>query len=95
MEQFGEVNAAQERLIELFAERTPDESRTLMGRWRVGLLAGAIILMILGAVLYGWSVVAGVIIHILAGALLFFWWQLRRQREQLEAMADAVSGRRR
>lgn len=93
-EQFGEVNAAQERLIELFAERTPDESRTLMGRWRAGLLTGGIVLVILGAVLYGWSVVAGVIVHILAGALFFLWWRLRRQREQLEAMADAVSGRR-
>lgn len=91
-EQFGEVNAAQERLIEVFAERTPEESRRLMGRWRLALLVGSIALAVLGLVLYGWSVVAGVIVHVLAAALLFFWIQLRRQRQQLEAMAEAISG---
>lgn len=94
-EQFGEVNAAQERLIEVFAERTPEEARTLMSRWRMALLTAAVVLAVLGALLYGWSVVAGVIVHILAAALLFFWWQLRRQREQLEAMSEAISGQRR
>lgn len=89
-EQFGEVNAAQERLIELFSERTPEESRKLMRRWRIGLLIGAGLLAVLGAVLYGWSVIAGVIAHIVAGALLFFWWQLHRQRGQFEAIADAI-----
>lgn len=92
-EQFGEVNAAQERLIEVFADRTPEESRTLMSRWRMALLAGAVVLAVLGLLLYGWSVVAGVLVHVLAAALLFFWFQLRRQREQLEAMAEAISGR--
>lgn len=91
-QQFGDVSAAQERLIELFAERSPEESRALMRRWRIALLAGAVVLAILGAVLYGWSVIAGVLIHILAAAALFLWWRLHRQRDDLEAMADAVSG---
>ncbi len=91
-QQFGQVSGSQERLIEFFAHRTPEEARKLMGRWRIGLLAGAIVLAVLGLVLYGWSVVAAVIVHVLAGVVLFLWWQLRRQQPQLEAMADAVSG---
>jgi Flp pilus assembly protein TadB len=91
-QQFGQVSGSQERLIEFFANRSPEEARRLMGRWRIGLLAGALVLAVLGLVLYGWSVVAAVIVHVLAGVALFLWWQLRRQRPQLEAMADAVSG---
>lgn len=91
-QRFGDVSASQERLIELFAERTPEESRTLMRRWRIALLAGAVALAIVGALLYGWSVIAGLIVHGLAVGTLFFWWRLHRQRDDLEAMADAVSG---
>lgn len=92
-QQFGEVNAAQERLIELFAQRTPEESRTLMRRWRIGLLVAAVVLGVVGALLYMWSTAAGVVANVLALVLIFFWWRLRRQREDFEAMADAVSGR--
>lgn len=92
-QQFGEVNAAQERLIEVFAERTPEESRVLMRRWRIALLAAALVLGILGAALYAWSIIAGVIVHVLAAIALFLGWRLHRQRDDLEAMANAVSGR--
>ncbi len=91
-EQFGEVGAAQERLIEVFAERSPQEARTLMRRWRIGLLAGAVVLAVAAAALYAWSVVATVVAGLLAVVLLFLWWRLRRQKADLEAMADAVSG---
>lgn len=91
-QQFGQVSGSQERLIDFFASRTPEQARSLMRRWRIGLLIAAIVLAIAGVFLYGWSIVAGVIAHILAGATLFLWWQLNRQRPQLEAMADAVSG---
>lgn len=91
-EQFGEVGAAQERLIELFAERSPQESRALLRRWRIGLLAGALVLAVLAVVLYAWTVVATVVAGVLAVVVLFLWWRLHRQKEQFEAMADAVSG---
>ena len=94
-QQFGEMNAAQERLVDLFADRSPDQSRVLLRRWRIGLLIGAIVLAVLGAVLYAWSIVAGAVIHALAVAVLVLWWRLHRQRTALEAMADAVSGERR
>lgn len=90
-QQFGDVNAAQERLIEVFAERSPEESRALMRRWRLGLLIAAGVLAILGALLYGWSLIAGVVVHVLALLVLVIWFQLHRQREGLESMADAVS----
>ena len=92
-QQFGEMNAAQERLVGLFAERTPDESRALLRRWRITAMAAAIVLAVLAVALFFWSVVAGVIVAILAGIAFFLWDRLRRQREAFEAMADAVSGR--
>ncbi|MEX0891935.1 MAG: hypothetical protein WEB88_07155 [Gemmatimonadota bacterium] len=91
-QQFGQVSATQERLIEMFAERTPAESRALIRTWTLGLLGAALVLVVLGAVLYVWSLVAGVIVHVLAAVALFFWWRLHRQREAFAAMADTVSG---
>lgn len=91
-ETFGEVNAAQERLIEMFAERSPEEARRLVRRWKIGLLVGGIALAIIGVFLYAWSVIAGVIVHVLAVVVLVVWWRLHRQSEALEAMADAVHG---
>jgi Flp pilus assembly protein TadB len=91
-QQFGEVNSAQERLIEMFAERSPDESRAMLRRWRLGLLVAAIALAVIGVALYAWSVIAGIVVHVLAAIAFVLWWQLHRQREGLEAMAEAVHG---
>jgi len=91
-QQFGQVSATQERLIEMFAERTPAESRALIRSWTLGLLVGTLVLAVLGGVLYVWSLIAGVIVHVLAAVVLFFWWRLHRQREAFAAMADTVSG---
>lgn len=91
-ERFGDVGAAQERLIELFAERTPEESRALLRRWRIGLLAAAVVLAVAAVLLYTWSVVATVVAGVLAVVALVLWWRLHRQREDLEAMAETVSG---
>lgn len=91
-EQFGDVGPAQERLIEVFAERSPQEARTLLRRWTIGLLTGAIVSAALAVLLYAWSVIATVVAGTLSLGLLFLWWRLRRQRPDLEAMADAISG---
>ncbi len=91
-EQFGELSGAQERLVELFADRTPQEARTLIRRWAMGLLAGAIALAVLAVALFPWSAVAGVVVGVLAIVLLALWWRIHSQREALETMADSVSG---
>lgn len=88
--QLGEVSAAQERLLEVFASRTPGESRALMRRWWTGLFAVGAVLLVAGALLYGWSVLAGAVAHLLAAVALVIGWRLYRQREALGAMADLV-----
>lgn len=91
-QRFGQVSPMQERLIELFAERTPDEARALMRRWRIGLLTASIALAVAAGLLYLWSLVAAIVAGSLAIAPLVLWWRLHRKRGDLEAMADAVSG---
>jgi len=92
--QLGEVSAAQERLLEVFASRTPGESRALMRRWRISLFAVGAVLLVAGALLYGWSLLAGVVVHFLAAIALVIGWRLHRQREALGAMADLVGAKR-
>ena len=88
--QLGETSAAQERLLELFASRTPAQSRVLVRRWRLGLIAAGTALVVVGVALYGWSVAAGVAVHVVAAAALGIGWRLHSQREALAAMADLV-----
>jgi Flp pilus assembly protein TadB len=89
-----DANWAQKRLVDVLADRSPDEARAMMRRWRLALLVGVIVLAVLGALLYGWSVIAGVLIHVLAAGLFLLWIQLRRKRRDFETMADLVGGRR-
>lgn len=91
-QQFGKMSGTQERLVDMFAERTPQESRRLIRAWRIGFLAGAIALAAIGGALFVWSIIAGAVLEAFAIVLFFLWWRLHRQREALEAMADAVSG---
>lgn len=92
-QQFGDLSPTQERLVEAFAERTPEEARGLIRRWKLGLLGAAVALAILAAVLFAWSAIAGAIVAVLAIVVFFLWWRVRRQSAELEAMADAITGR--
>ena len=92
-QQFGELSGTQERLVELFAERTPEESRALIDRWLLVLLLSAIGLAVVAGALAFWSVVAAVIAGVLALVLLVLWWRLRGQRDAFVEMAETVSGR--
>lgn len=91
--QFADLSPSQERLMDLFAERSPEEARALVRRWELGIMAAAIVAAILAAVLLFWSVVATVIVGVLAVVLLALWWRLRGQREAFHSMADAVAGK--
>lgn len=88
--QLGEVTAAQERMLELFSSRTPAESRALIRRWTVWLLAIGAVLLVAGALLYAWFWIAGAFVHVFAALALVLGWRIHRQRETLGAMADLV-----
>ncbi len=91
-QKFGDVSRSQERLIEMLAERSPEEARRLLRRWRVGLLAAGIVLVLVGGLLLTWSLPAGIVVEILALVALGLWWRMQRQREGFESMVKAVSG---
>lgn len=91
-EQFGEMSAAQRRLVDLLAERTPEQARGLLRRWRIMLLAGGGVLTVLAVVLAFRSIMAAAVAAFLAAILFVLWARLHRQRASFEAMADAVSG---
>lgn len=90
--QFGELSSSQERLVEVFAERSPEEARRLIRRWTTGALVAGVLLAVVAILLTAWSVVAAIVLGVLAAGVLFLWWRLRGQREGLETMADAVIG---
>jgi hypothetical protein len=92
-QQFGEMNAAQERMVELFAERSPDESRELIARWKNGSLLVGVVLSVLAVALGLWSWIAGTVVAVLAAVAFFVYLRLRSQQAGLEAMADAVAAR--
>lgn len=91
--QFGELTSTQERLVEIFAERTPEESRRLIRRWLVALPAAAVGLAVLAGVLAIWSVTAAIVVGVLAAVVLGLWLRVRSQREGFEAMVDVVAGK--
>jgi hypothetical protein len=58
--------------------------------WTMGLLFGAVVLVVIGALLYAWSVVAGIVVHVLAAVLLFLMYRLRKQGSGLVEMSKAL-----
>src|SRR6056297_2890852 len=87
-QQLGQVTPAQERMLELFSSRTPAESRAIIRRWKIWLFATGIALLVAGALLYGWSVIAGGVVHVLAALALVIGWRIHSQSAALGAMAD-------
>ena len=94
-EPVAEPNWAQEKLVETLSGRTPEEARKMMGRWRAGVLASAVVLAAVAALLFTWSVVAGAVVSVLAAVAFVLWLRLRMQRANLDALADAISRQRR
>lgn len=86
-----EMTATQQRMFDLFVERTPEESKKLIGRWLMGSLLAGIALTLLSIPAWRWSWIAGVPLTLLAGFAFFSHIRLRRQRGQLEEMAEQVA----
>lgn len=94
-QQFGDMNAAQERMVDLFADRTPEESKKLLASWRMWSLVAGIVLSALSMWAWSWTWIAGVIVGALAAGAFFVHFRMRAQRGALEAMAETVAGGRR
>lgn len=90
-QQMGEMTKAQERMVDLFADRSPAESRKLISKWVTGTLIGGIVLAILSVLAWMWTWIAGIPVTIAAGAVFFSHIRLRAQRAQLEQMAEMVA----
>jgi fatty acid desaturase len=90
-QRMGEMSAAQERMVDLFADRSPAESRKLISRWVTGTLIGGIVLASLSVLAWMWTWIAGIPLTIAAGAVFFSHIRLRAQRAQLEEMAEVVA----
>lgn len=81
---------AQKQTVEAVAGRTPDEVRTMVRRWTLGLGGGGGVLAVGGLFLYGWSTVAGIVAHLLAFVALFLAYRIRKQGESLAEMAGTL-----
>lgn len=81
---------AQKQTVEAVAGRSPEEVRRMVRRWSLGLVIGGLILVVLGAALYGWSVPAGVAVHVVSLALLLLGYRVRKQGAALVEMADSM-----
>jgi hypothetical protein len=81
---------AQKRTVDAIAGRSPQEVRKMVQRWSRGLIAGALLLAIGGAFLYGWAVPAGVAVHTLSVGLLFLGYRIGKQGAGLADMADTL-----
>jgi hypothetical protein len=81
---------AQKQAVEAVAGRTPQEIQAMVRKWIMGALVLAVLLVVAGAFLYAWSVVAGVIVHVLALALLFLVFRLRKHGHGLVEMAKSL-----
>lgn len=91
-QQFADLSPAQERMVELFSDRSPQESRAMLAQWRRLSLGAAIALLLLAIAAWWWTPIAGVVVGLAAVAAGFIHLRLRLQRAALESMADAVAG---
>ena len=85
----SEATWLQKQTVDAIAGRSPGEVRTMVRRWSVGLIAGAVLLALLGVFLYAWSLVAGVVVHVLTVVLLVLGYRLRKQGRGLVEMAES------
>ena len=51
----------------------------MVRKWSLGLIAGAVLLALLGIFLLAWNLVAGVVVQVLSVVLLFLAYRLRKQ----------------
>ncbi|MFG0304661.1 MAG: hypothetical protein ACF8Q5_00455 [Phycisphaerales bacterium JB040] len=89
--QMPEMNRAQERMVDLFMDKSPEEAKKILARWRRTALAAGIVLSLLAVLAGSWNLIAGVVVGLLAAIVFFAYLRMKAQRPQLEALADQVS----
>jgi hypothetical protein len=80
----------QKQTVEAVAGRSRIEVERIVRRWSLGLLAGAVLLGLLGGFLYTLAVVAGVLAHVVTVALLVLAYRVRKQGPTLVQMAESL-----
>ena len=80
----------QKQTVEAIAGRSPDEVRGMVRKWSLALIAGAVLLGLLGILLLSWSLVAGVVALALSVVLLFLAYRLRKQGPGLADVAESL-----
>ncbi|MEM7414908.1 MAG: hypothetical protein AAF389_05375 [Gemmatimonadota bacterium] len=86
----SDASWAQKQAVDAVAGRSPTEVRGMVKKWSTGLFAGAAVLGVAGAFLYGVAVPAGVVVHILAAACLFLGFRVRKSGQGLVDLAGSI-----
>jgi len=81
---------AQKQAVEAVAGRTPREIRAMVEKWTTRVLLVAVLLVLAGAFLYAWSVLAGAAVHALALGLFFLAFRVRKHGEGLVEMSKLL-----
>jgi len=80
----------QKQTVEAVAGRSPQEVRKMVRVWSRVLMAGALILAVVGVFLYAWALPAGIVVHAIAAVLLFLGYRLGKQGSGLVEMAESL-----
>ena len=83
---------AQKAMVEAVGGRSPREVDRMLGRWAAGVLAAAVLTLVLGSWLYTVSWIVGVATHLVTAVLIFFWIRIRKQRAQFVELASSMEG---
>ena len=86
----GDASWLQKQTVEAIAGKSPQDVQTMVRKWSVGLVAGAVLVAVLGFFLYAWSVAAGVVVHVLSLVLLFLAYRFKRQGRGLAELAESL-----
>lgn len=89
--QMPEMNRAQERMVDLFMDKSPEEARKILAGWRRTALAAGIVLSLLAVLAGSWNLIAGAVVGLLAAIAFFSYLRMKAQRPQLEELAEQVS----
>lgn len=79
----------QKQTVEAIAGRSPGEVQTMVRKWSLGLIVGAVLLALLGIFLFTWNLVAGVVVQVLSVVLFFLAYRLRKQGPGLIEIAKS------